>query len=83
VNTKLRILILKSLLACDGQPMPEVALISAVQMLARPLTPTDGDVIVALGAVQRERFAEGVTDDFTKERSWTLTVSGVHQARKL
>jgi hypothetical protein len=82
MRMRLKICILKSLLAADGVPMPEASLIGAVQTMARPVFPTDGDVIEALKEAERELYCAGVTDDLTG-RSWTLTEKGVHKARKL
>ena len=62
--------------------MPEGALISAVQALARPGQPTRADVVDALSAVEAEGYAQGAADDLS-ETTWTLTTKGVHKARSL
>lgn len=67
----------------DGQPIPEASLISAAQAMQRHESPSDGDVKDALKDCEAEGYLTAATDDFTKERSWTLTDKGVHQARKL
>lgn len=65
------------------RPMPEGSLVSAVQSHARPSQPTESDVVDALKECESEGFVTGVTDDFTKERSWSLTTQGEHKARQL
>jgi len=75
--------LLLCLQAADGEPMPEVALIAAAQIKCRPARPTISDVEVALQELEAEKFAAAVTDDFSKERSWTLTTKGTHKARQL
>jgi len=82
VKTHLKKFILLALNACDGQPMPESALISAVQILARPGQPTGGDVQDALRAVEAEGYAQGASDDLL-DTTWTLTTKGLHKARQL
>jgi hypothetical protein len=82
MKAQLKKFILLSLNACDGLPMPQSALVGAVQNLARPGQPTKSDVEDALKAVEREGFCEGVSDEFS-ETTWTLTTKGIHQARKL
>lgn len=83
MRLKIKICILKALLACDGQSMPEASLLAAVCLMLRPAEATENDFAVALNEVSNERYALGVTDDFTKERSWTLTKNGEHKARQL
>jgi len=73
--------ILKTLEACDGLPMPEVSLISGVQILARPCQPTQSDVQAAMRALESEQFIAGVSDSIIGT-SWTLTPKGVHKARQ-
>ena len=75
--------ILIVLLTWDGQPMDENALVSGVQLNVRPFEPTVEDVLEALRDVEAGGFVVGATDDFTRERTWSLTVSGIHQARKM
>jgi len=74
--------ILLALHACDGVPMPESALISAVQIHLRPQAPTDSDVTDALKAAESARYVSGLSDDLTG-RSWTLTEAGKHKARQI
>jgi len=69
--------------AWDGLPMPEGALVSAVQAHARPLTPTESDVLEAVKDCEATGLVVGVTDEFTRERTWSLTAKGEHQARQL
>jgi hypothetical protein len=83
MNATLKRSLLRVLLACDGVPMPETALISAAKILSRPPGLTDGDVRQALGQVEAAGFVAGVTDELTAERSWTLTLKGTLRARQL
>ena len=82
MRAKLERLILLALNSCDGVPMPEGSLISAVQGLARPEHPTRADVMDALGAVEAAGFLSGVSDSIMG-RTWTLTTTGLHKARQL
>jgi hypothetical protein len=83
MSAKILRAILVALLKCDGQPMPEESLITAVQLVCRPDEPTDCDVTDKMKTLASEGFISGATDDLTKERSWTLTAKGVHKARQL
>ncbi|MDE1907215.1 MAG: hypothetical protein KGH75_12275, partial [Rhodospirillales bacterium] len=74
--------VLLALNACDGLPMPQGALIGAVQNLARPGQPTQADVLDAIGAVEADGYVSGASDDM-EETTWTLTNKGVHKARQL
>lgn len=74
--------ILLALNACDGLPMPQPALVSAVQTLARPGQPTQSDVVDALKAVEADGYAQGASDDLA-ETTWTLTTKGIHKAHSL
>lgn len=82
MRLKLIQMILRALNAADGMPMPENALISAVQIQMRPADPTDGDVREAIMDAEGRHYISGVTDDLTG-RSWTLTEQGKHKARQL
>lgn len=83
MKAKLKRGILLVLHAWDGMPMPEWSLVSAVQANARPDRPTEGDVSDALKDCEAEGYVSGLTDGFSRERSWTLTQKGEHQARQL
>ena len=74
--------ILKTLQACDGVPMPESALISAVQILCRPATPTCADIETGIQSLETDRFIAGAADSITGT-SWTLTTKGTHKARQV
>ena len=74
--------ILLALQACDGLPMPQGALVGAVQNLSRPGLPTQADVLDALKAVEADGYASGASDDIS-ETTWTLTTKGIHKARTL
>jgi hypothetical protein len=82
MKPKLIRLILLALNACDGLPMPEAALVSAVQIARRPVSPTAGDVLDALKDTEAEGYVSGLSDDVLG-RSWTLTEKGAHKARQL
>lgn len=68
--------------ACDGIPIPEPSLISAVQNLARPEQPTEADIADALKDAQGQGFVSGASEALM-ERTWTLTTAGLHKARQL
>lgn len=82
MKNHLKKFILLALQACDGLPMPQTALVSAVQGLARPGVPTQADVCEALKSVEADGYCSGAADDMT-ETTWTLTTKGVHKARSL
>ena len=83
MRAKLKRAVLVVLAAWDGLPMAEGSLVSAAQSHARPAAPTAGDVAEAIRDCEAEGYIQGATDDFSQERSWTLTEKGVHQARKV
>lgn len=78
----LKRLILLALRQCDGLPMPEAALLSAVKLLARPHRPTDDDVRAALSALEAAGYLTGAEDDI-EGRQWTLTTRGTLRARQI
>lgn len=82
MKIKLKQAILLSLLACDGKPQPQEALLAAVQIHVRPKQPTLADIEDALKDVEADKYVSGFTDDLTGT-SWTLTTSGTHKARQL
>ena len=82
MKNHLKKFILLALNACDGLPMPQNALVSAVQGLARPGLPTKADVEDALKTVEADGYANGASDDIG-ETTWTLTTKGIHKARSL
>lgn len=82
MRKKLERLVLLALHACDGLPMPESALISAVQVMSRPESPTRADVADAIQSAEADSYAQGATDDLTGV-TWTLTTKGTHKARQL
>ena len=75
--------ILSVLQACDGVPMPETALLAAVQLHVQPERPSDGDIVDALKDIENQRYAAALTDELTSERTWTLTAKGTHKARQM
>lgn len=82
MKNHLKKFVLLALHACDGLPLPQPALIAAVQNLARPGQPTQADVLDALKAAEADGYAQGASDDLA-ETTWTLTTRGVHKARQL
>jgi hypothetical protein len=74
--------ILKALESCDGVPMPENSLVTAVQLLGRPMLATRGDIKAGVEALELEDFIAGVSDSIIGT-SWTLTLKGIHKARQL
>jgi hypothetical protein len=83
MKTRIKRSILAVLHACDGVPMPEHALLSAVRIHSSHDRPTDGDILDALYEVESSRHVSALTDDLTRDRSWTLTDKGAHKARQL
>lgn len=81
-KANLAIAVLRTLQACDGIPMPESALVSAVQLGQRHAEPTATDVMVAVRDVEAEGLAQGISDTLTG-KSWTLTEKGSHRAKQL
>jgi len=82
MKSKIKRSLLLILLAADGVPMPESAALEAARIHARPLTPTDADVLDALRDLETDGYAAGVTDDI-EGRTWALTTKGTHKARQL
>jgi DNA-binding MarR family transcriptional regulator len=82
MNASLKSEILRALSQADDLPFPETALIQAVRQLARHTQPTVADVTHALHLCESEGYLLGVTDDFTRDRTWTLTAKGKHKARE-
>ena len=74
--------LLAVLLAADGVPVPESALLEAARIHSRPLEAADAEVLDALRDLEADRYAAGDTDDI-QGRTWTLTVKGTHQARQI
>jgi hypothetical protein len=83
MKSELKKQLLRALNQADGLPFPEVALAQAVKQLVRPEQPTSADFADALGACELEGYILGVTDDFSKERTWTLSEKGKHKVRQL
>jgi hypothetical protein len=83
MKSKLKHCLLAVLHACDGLPMPETALLSAVHLHARPERPSDSDILDALVDLESKGYAAGLTDGLTNERTWTLTGKGTHKAREM
>jgi hypothetical protein len=62
--------------------LPEGALVSAVEGLAKPEEPSRSDIMEAVKELQDFKWIQGATDPLMG-MSWSLTVAGMHQARKL
>lgn len=82
MNQKIKQAILKALLACDGLPMPESALFSAVETYCRPSHPTQSDISAGISMLEIEQFILGTSDDISGT-SWMLSVKGTLKARQL
>ena len=82
MKTDLRTAALVILLGLDGEPMPESALLSAMQSACRHLKPALGDAADALADCESGGYVARATDEFTRTRTVTLTDKGIHQARK-
>lgn len=83
MKAKLKRAVLLALLSYEGKAFPEGALVAAAQMSLQPAHPTEDDVLDALKDCRAAGLVMGVTDEFSQERSWSLTTDGIHQARKL
>jgi hypothetical protein len=82
MNQKIKQAILKALLACDGVPMPESALISGVEnMLSRDL-PTKKEIGTGINQLYSAQLLIGAADEITGT-SWALTTAGNIKARQL
>lgn len=81
-KTDLQIAVLKALEACDGVPMPEGALVSAVCIGVRQLNPKPAEVLAAVAAMEAIGFVQGLEDALIG-KSWTLTEKGSHRAKQL
>ena len=82
MRAKIRRLLLLALNACDGLPMPESALASAVDLAMRPSEATQSDIQEALHDLDSEGLLTSVPATSTSERHWTLTVKGIARARQ-
>jgi hypothetical protein len=81
-RTLIRTAILKALRRCDGVPMPEEALLGAVQSLVRP-EPGATDVRAEIKEMEQvEGFISSHSDSITG-KSFTLTARGEHKAKQL
>ena len=83
MKSKLKRSLLAVLSACERLPFPEMALLTAGRLHARPGRPTDSDLIDALLDLERQGFAAAITDELTNERTWMLTAKGTHRAREV
>jgi len=75
--------ILQSLDRANGLPFVESNLAQAVKLMARPAIPTSADVALALAECESEGYVSGITDEFTHEKTWTLTEKGKHRVANL
>jgi type IV secretory pathway TrbL component len=74
--------ILRALNACDGLPMPEAALLAAVENLSQPARLTQSDIKNAVRSLEAEDFIAGVNDSIIGT-SWMLTLRGIFKARQV
>lgn len=82
MKAEIKRFILRALYRMDSMPMPDAALVRAVQEAVYP-QPTVGDVNVARRELEVEGYIHGSTDSFDKSVSWTLTPKGEHKAKQL
>jgi hypothetical protein len=83
MKAKLKKFILEALLACDGVPMPETALVAHLQNASRPHRASVIECEVAMKELEIEHWIAGLHDDLTQEKSFTLTEKGKHKAVQL
>ena len=83
MKARIKTYALQGLLACDGVPMPESALIAHLQNCARPKGASQAECLIALGELEREQWVSALHDDLTHEKSFTLTEKGKHKAAQL
>ena len=74
--------ILKAVLAMGTTPMPDAALIDAVLHGVVP-RPMKSDVVMVRDELQDLDFIIGTKDPVDDAISWTLTISGTLQAKRL
>jgi hypothetical protein len=77
----IKVFALRSLLAMDGIPMPETALVQSIR-LAVPMA-TQGDVLSAVRELESAGLLSGNADEITRVTTWTLTDRGLHKAKQL
>ena len=77
----LKITLLKSLYQCDGEPMPQAALIGAAR-IGTSGNPTNLDIESAIKDLEADGYLAGLTDDITGV-SWSLTEKGKFRAVSL
>ena len=80
MRQKIKIAILKGLLAADGTPMPDAAL-NGLGVMVHPQPPL-AEIISVKKEMETEGFIAGATDGLGI-LSWTLTVKGKHQAQQI
>lgn len=69
-------------LAAFSEPMPEDALVAAMQVNMRP-RPTISDCDAVIRWLEKLKFIQGVTDEMTQSATWSLLEKGKHKAREL
>ena len=83
MRSRMRRLVLMSLLSAGGTPMSEAALCAAVDLGMRPAEATRSDIEMVIRDCEAEGMIQGITDEMMGERTWSLTVKGEHRARGL
>jgi len=82
MSRKIKHAILRALSQCVDVPMPEGALIAAVELQLRHHSPTRADIQLAVSALESDQLIQGLTD-LLGERTWSLTEKGRHAVANL
>lgn len=83
MRARLKTAALLGLLAADGVPLPESALIGHMQNSIRPSSAGVAECLVVLRELESQRWIASAHDDLTNEASYTLTDKGKHKAQQL
>ena len=82
MNAQLVRRVLIMLAAADDMPMPEPALVVAVQEASKPVRPTMGDVQGAIADAEAREWVIGLTPELG-DRIWGLTDKGKLRAAQI
>lgn len=74
---------LAGLLAADGLPLPETALIAHLQNSSRPHSATVAEAATVLAELESAGWIAASRDELTQEKTYTLTTKGQHKAQQL
>lgn len=83
MRARLKQFALLGLLACDGLPMPQSALVAYLQNSTRPKSAPVAECESVLGELEAQHWIAAVADELSGEKSWTLTEKGQHKAQQL